>query len=431
MGLVTYSDSETSDSETDSKPRTQTAQEKKVPSASAKPSKPASSSEFQPLVDRNNPRKIRVNLPEIKPENGGKDEEDDGAPARKKPRVGAAGQFSGFNSLLPAPKRNTLSGAKGGAKDGNDKKSAPAPKVFSLKTGATPGFDRSADAEMRQGFAQNGATDGDERDEDVTGISGENTAVSSTVEEKAEEPTTKKSAMMFKPLSVGRNTTQKKRPAASSENGLSKSRGMNEHRNYEKDSSLSQQPEPPPKPKVSLFGFSKEEKTVPSSNLTSQGSYEPMVYSTGLPTSTTEADDTQLDVSAHETGSQMPMAPGPNEPPTLNSIADDLNLSRAEKRHLFGRNAKSSFTDSTTSSSAPRILTFNTDAEYASNQALLSSTSESERAALQHNPVRSIAPGKHNLQQLVNAASNQREALEESFASGKRNKKEAGSRYGW
>lgn len=429
MALVTYSDSENSDSETDSK--TQTTQEKKAPSAAAKPSKAATSSEFQPLVDRNNPRKIRVNLPDIKPEEEEKEEEEDGGPARKKPRVGAGGQFSGFNSLLPAPKRNTLSGAKGGANDGNDKKAAPPRKVFSLKTGATPGFDRGADAEMRQEFAQNETVDGNEGKEDINDNSGDNTGVAAVPSDKAEEPVKKKSAMMFKPLSVGKTTTKKKRPATSSENGLSKSGVTNKPVNYEKESSVAQKPEAPPKPKVSLFGFSKEETSVSSSASTTQGSYEPMVYSAGLSGETTGTDDTQQEASAHETTSQMPATPATNEPPTLHGIADDLGLSRAEKRHLFGRNSKSSFADSSSSSPAPRILTFNTDAEYASNQSFLSSTSEAERAAMQHNPVRPIAPGKHSLQQLVNAASNQREALEESFASGKRNKKEAGSRYGW
>ena len=37
--------------------------------------------------------------------------------------------------------------------------------------------------------------------------------------------------------------------------------------------------------------------------------------------------------------------------------------------------------------------------------------------------------GKHSLKQLVNAASNQREALEEHFAKGKSNRKDAGARY--
>jgi hypothetical protein len=103
---------------------------------------------------------------------------------------------------------------------------------------------------------------------------------------------------------------------------------------------------------------------------------------------------------------------------SLDTIANDLNLSKSERRQLFGRNAPSA--DS-------RILTFNTDKEYASNQGI----SEAELAATQHNPVRAIAPGKHTLQQLVNAASSQKDALEESFATGRRNKKEAGSKYGW
>jgi hypothetical protein len=105
-------------------------------------------------------------------------------------------------------------------------------------------------------------------------------------------------------------------------------------------------------------------------------------------------------------------------PASLDTIANDLNLSKSERRQLFGRNAIPA---------ESRILTFNTDQEYASNQAM----AQSELAAQQHNPVRAIAPGKHTLQQLVNAASSQREALEESFATGRRNKKEAGSRYGW
>jgi hypothetical protein len=102
----------------------------------------------------------------------------------------------------------------------------------------------------------------------------------------------------------------------------------------------------------------------------------------------------------------------------LDYIADDLNLSRAQRRQLFGRNADPS---------SSRILHFNTDVEYAANQEM----AHKELAATQHNPVRAIAPGKHTLQQLVNAASTQKDALEESFATGKRNKKEAGAKYGW
>lgn len=72
------------------------------------------------------------------------------------------------------------------------------------------------------------------------------------------------------------------------------------------------------------------------------------------------------------------------------------------------------------------MINFNTDEEYRHNEEL--------RAAgevVKHNPVRAIAPGKHNLKQLVNAAASQKEALEEAFAKGKSNRQEASSRYGW
>ena len=110
---------------------------------------------------------------------------------------------------------------------------------------------------------------------------------------------------------------------------------------------------------------------------------------------------------------------------TLDTIADDLNLSKAARRQLLGRHGAKSESGAT----AIRVLNFNTDQEYDDNEALRAA---GEKAAQQqHNPVRAIAPGKHNLKQLVSAAQSQREAFEEHFAAGRRNKKEAGSRYGW
>jgi hypothetical protein len=76
--------------------------------------------------------------------------------------------------------------------------------------------------------------------------------------------------------------------------------------------------------------------------------------------------------------------------------------------------------------SATKIINFNTDEEYRHNEELRATGEQ-----VVHNPVRSIAPGKHNLRQLMNAASSQKEALEESFAKGKNNRAEASSRYGW
>lgn len=75
------------------------------------------------------------------------------------------------------------------------------------------------------------------------------------------------------------------------------------------------------------------------------------------------------------------------------------------------------------------IATFDVSTEYASNN--LFARDEATRAAMAVNPVRSIAPGKHQLSQLLNAAQAQKGAFEEKFAEGKRNRREAGGRYGW
>ncbi|TPR09223.1 Lysophospholipase catalytic domain family protein [Aspergillus niger] len=267
-----------------------------------------------------------------------------------KPKLGGGGgAFSGFNSFLPAPKKTATT-----ASSNASEKKAPARKIFSLKTGAAPGFDREADAEMRneRAFGALGG-DGDEdetipkagsmRDKELDfGKDSEDQKEEAVPQmKKPEEVKLKGNPMMFKPLSVGR-AQQKKRKAVSD--------------------------------------------LMPAA--AAQSTYQP---------ASTTSDN------------------------TLSTIADDLNLSKAQRRQLFGRNAPESVAASS------RVLHFNTDQEYVTNQEL----AHTELAAQQHNPVRAIAPGKHTLQQLVNAASTQREALEESFAAGRRNKREAGAKYGW
>jgi hypothetical protein len=86
---------------------------------------------------------------------------------------------------------------------------------------------------------------------------------------------------------------------------------------------------------------------------------------------------------------------------------------------LFGRKPG-------TASNAVNVINFNTDQEYAANEVLRASGEQ-----VQHNPVRAPPSGKHSLKQLVSMATGQKDALEESFAAGRQNKKEAGSRYGW
>ncbi|OOQ88116.1 hypothetical protein PEBR_13906 [Penicillium brasilianum] len=380
MALVAYSDSEASDAEPDTIP----------PPSVEKSKKPDVGTGFQ--VDRGNPRKIRVALPELKPE-GPTDGDGDEGPARKKARLGggAGGAFSGFNSFLPAPKRVA------------EKKApiASTRKIFSLKTGAEPGFDRSADAEMRNSRAfENEAGAGDVINPGA-GSSEQSTTTSDLPVTKTEagEVKLQGNPMMVPP----QPTSSVSAPAAATPGEALAER-----------STVSASAPAPPKPKVSLFSLSSEDTAATETAAATPGTYEPLVYTTE--TETASADPALVPDSMPTNAAYYPTNASVSS--SLDTIANDLNLSKSERRQLFGRNAPS--VDS-------RILTFNTDKEYASNQAI----SEAELAATQHNPVRAIAPGKHTLQQLVNAASSQKDALEESFATGRRNKKEAGSKYGW
>ncbi|KAJ5758588.1 hypothetical protein N7520_005744 [Penicillium odoratum] len=386
MALVAYSDSEGSDAEPDTTPAPVIDKSKKSDTSTG----------FQ--VDRSNPRKIRVALPNLKPEHPTDQDTEDG-PARKKARLGAGsgGAFSGFNSFLPAPKRV--------------EKKAPVAttrKIFGLKTGATPGFDRQADAEFKNDLALNLNTHGDADGEIPAAGSLGQTATDTDPEtfQKTEigEVKLQGNPMMFRPLSVARN--QKKKKATKS---TSMPTPTPANLPTEKPSAAAP---PPPKPKVSLFSISSEDSSsrteLPSA---AAGTYEPLVYTTEAEAGAAPAPESALD--APYANSTVPSSH------SLDNIANDLNLSKSERRQLFGRNAPP--VDS-------RILTFNTDKEYAHNQAL----AHTELAGTQHQPVRTInTTGKHSLQQLVNAATSQKEALEENFATGKRNKKEAGSKYGW
>ncbi|KAL4933528.1 PRCC domain-containing protein [Aspergillus undulatus] len=419
MVLVAYSDSEASDSEHENNAR--------APPPAAKPTASAtamSTSTSKTIVDKSNPRKIRVALPDINPE--ASEEREDG-PARKKPRIGGGGGglFAGFSSFLPAPKRPNATAEKETKSLGGGP--GPARKVFSLKTGAAPGFDREADEEMKRDMAfeslGTGGGDGDD-DETIPKVGSltneeyEETTESTVEKKKPEEVVLKGNPMMFKPLSVARTGQKKKRTMPIIPPPLPQS-DKNEELSKEKTTTVQPAtplqkptaPPPAPKPKVSLFSLSTEDTAAPDTSKSAQGStYEPLVY-------TNENAPAAGPAPEAESGA-APQAPAAPEAQTLDYIADDLNLSRSQRRQLFGRNADAS---------SSRILHFNTDKEYVANQEM----AHKDLAATQHNPVRAIAPGKHTLQQLVNAASTQKEALEESFATGKRNKKEAGARYGW
>ncbi|EGD87439.1 hypothetical protein H112_05983 [Trichophyton rubrum D6] len=401
MALVTYSDSE-GDSDTETKPVEQPKAPRQAPSSSSKPA-------FKPLVDRGNPRKILVNLSEAKPSDGtdsGQDKED--GPARKRLRTGGGGIFSGFNDMLPAPKRSAQKPVD--KSQAGVKKSKP----FTLKTSAEPGFDRS---ERSDSFNIS-------YDEFGKPSSGQDTAQTPSEEASrtpVPEPVFEKkgNAMMFKPLSVARNKPKRKTTAAAQPVSTPKVRAENPQ------SPVQPEARPETKPKVSLFGLSSGAENIPSTEIIAQNEpYESILYTassgpSGAP-DTEVPDDSIVATTAAYNNSPAPAAS--SGPQDLASVASDLNLSKSQMRQLLGRDLKGA---------SSKVINFNTDEEYKSNSAYLANTSEAELAAQQHRPVRTVAPGKHSLHQLVNAVASQGDALEESFATGKRNKKEASAKYGW
>ena len=388
MALVSYSDSEGSASDEES----------------SKPSKPILTTQPKALstadtpppfaVNRSNPRKIQVKLSQETPTSTG----EDGEPPTKKPRIGGggSGMFSGFNAMLPPPKAVTQPAQT--ATNGGDKK--PTRKVFSLKTSAEPAFSREPYVSRDEWDAPNDTTV--RREEGVK----DNSALF-----KPPPPTTTTGgAMLFKPLSVARGSQKKKKtpvasmpaqatPADRASDGLSKAEAV---------PATVTQPA-----KVSLF----------SSGAPEVDAVEDEKEDASAPPDSIEVDPTDFDHSSSYPPANPPAPPNSDpDPNSLSSIASSLNLSASDRRLLLGRNHSSS----TPNLQATSIINFNTDTEYSANESL--------RAAgevVQHNPVRAIAPGKHSLKQLVSAASGQKEALEESFASGRRNRKEAGSKYGW
>ena len=296
---------------------------------------------------------------------------------------------------------------------------------MNLKTGAAPGFSREPEPRpvvehpedsTEAGFAASDAPAADAEGQ-TSGLPTKGTTFSS----EAQLPENKKvgKSTMFKPLSVAKKPRRKK-PAPPS------------HIAEKAEATTGSATTTKPSSRPSLFSLG-DEKAAPLSSVTGNGEYEPIIYEPtkqGLnQDSSPPVDDSSYsDAQYNEVEPVMANSVSTEQigPQSLDSIAADLGLSESAKRQLFGRQRGQGVVGGSQVQSAVNIINFNTDKEYAANETL--------RAAgetVQHNPVRAIAPGKHSLKQLVSAASTQKEALEEHFASGKRNKKEAGSKYGW
>lgn len=391
MGLVDYSDSDASDVE-----------ETPVAKPAANASKPA----FQKVVDRSNPGKIRVSLPQTST----RDETRSDEPPTKRAKTGG-GAFSGFNSFLPAPKKTGQTGAALGG--GNTARKGGLAAGVNLKTGAAPGFSR--DPEPERGHTEDLCTE----EESTSGGNGFDLpppkASQNGDQKPAEEVKLVGKPLMFRPLSVARKP-KKKTVAQLAAAKATPSISATPHPKAEN---------PAPKARISLFSMDAPEI---STHTPSNGEYKPMMFETPEQDTQEEEDPYSLEPSyedftpnTSQSGYPPPAVPTPPVSQTLDDIAGDLNLSAAERRQLFGRQK-----GGRGNKSAMKIINFNTDEEYLHNEELRAAGEQ-----VMHNPVRSIAAGKHSLKQLVNAAQSQKEALEESFAKGRNNRAEASSRYGW
>ncbi|KAI9718175.1 MAG: hypothetical protein M1828_006807 [Chrysothrix sp. TS-e1954] len=411
MGLVGYSDSE---EDSDTGASTELKQFSTV-SSNAPPidrSQPRS----RKIVNRSDPHKVGVKLPSAWEESADNAQAHlepsvEGPPAK---RARTDGGFGGFNSLLPAPKKpdRVLDGA---ARDGGDKTGGTRSRftgrvgTISLKTGATPSFSRGGPDEVEQAASSTTYSNGDmDRD-----IQAQHPTTDSTQQTETEVKVVGKSTS-FKPLSVLRKPAKKKKPPAE---GLATNRATAASR--ETSSTPAKQLRPSgeiAKPKISLFPIAANDATTDFDVTEEQGEYAPLLDDINQP-DPVPGDGGTADASSDRF--QAPMKPtATSQSANLQELANNLGLSASERRQLFGRNSKP--TDA-------QISQFSLAAEYTHNREL----NQNEGAVPSHNPVRSIAPGKHSLQQLVNAANTQKDALEESFAAGKRNKKDAGRRYGW
>jgi hypothetical protein len=412
MNLLAYSDSE---SDADAPPAPRPAL-KQAPKAT-----------FQKVVDRSNPGKIKVHLSGASQPRAERDDIEADAPPAKKPRLGGASAFGGFNSFLPAPKKPAVA-ASISATSGKRGLGKGLVSGVNLKTGAEPAFRRESRVEADE-YDESGnpvkkepmnkedfrallnlpTPKADKRGEDSSD------ALPDTSQSQP-DAAPKPAAPRFVPMSVGKG--KKKKPAAPR---LAAAQPQDSKASIPaSSSSQSTAPAPPPrKPKVSLFGVSQDTDAPVSAP--SGAAYQPMLYGAEDEHDAPVPDDAFDAQLAPHTTQQAAMASSAAASNGLTDIASELKLSAAERRQLFGKRGREA------DFSSAKIVEFNTDTEYAHNEKL-----RQQGEQVQHNALKSISgTGKNSLKSLISAASTQKDALEEHFASGYRNKKEAGNKYGW
>ncbi|KAG6096184.1 hypothetical protein E4U30_001698 [Claviceps sp. LM220 group G6] len=427
MGLVDYA----SDSDSGSDPGPASGSAAAQPAQRIpKQSQPSSKKPFRKVVDRSNPGKIVVSLPTPAPSaDDTADRDGEGPPAKRARTAGGGGLFSGFNSFLPAPKNNGRQPAVASSASGSATRLG-----VNLKTSAAPGFNR--DGGEDEVFPQHAAAPSTTESPDHTprGLNlpppKRQEAAPSIPEGQipAEQVKLVGKPLMFRPLSVGLNTKKKKK---NNNNKLGSHATAAPQRAQNSILSSSASPTPThdasvaaPKKKVSLFSLHAPEPSddaaaaYNSPHNTLDDAYEPLFTAAheAEPSLAAESWETAADAQRSALMNKATVSTGPTQ--SLDYMADDLNLSAAARRELFGRDG-SNF-------AAKTVVNFNMDKEYQHNEDVRASGDQQ-----MHHPVRAIQSGKHSLKQLVQNVQNQKDALEDSFAKGRSNRKEASSRYGW
>ncbi|KAF2677704.1 hypothetical protein K458DRAFT_481277 [Lentithecium fluviatile CBS 122367] len=357
---------------------------------------------------------IKLNLPSASQSHAAKDDLESEAPPAKKARIGG-GAFGGFNAMLPAPKKPKVEAATADAPSGKRGLGKGLGAGVNLKTGAEPAFQRQRALDLDD-YDENGNPLKQEarKQEDFRALLNlpapktETKTVDLPVATPTDAPAADQAPARPSPQPRGQ------RPAATSTQTGTTSAAHSSSSAPPIEQIL------PPKPKLSLFGSISQEVDAPAKQ--PAGEYQPLIYGA-------DQDDDETPMPDSVFRSHQPPAPISHATPTSNdltSIASELNLSDAERRQLFGRKGQGPDV------SGSKIVDFNTDREYAHNEMLRQQGETVQGETVQDNALKSISgTGKNILRSLINVASTQKDALEEHFASGRRNKKEAGNKYGW
>lgn len=427
MGLVEYSDSESESEVVQSKPV--------VPATTTAPKKP-----FQKLLDRSSGSgKIVVNLPAAS-ETTDTSADVEQPPAKRAKTIGGS-RFSSLGSFLPPPKK-TGAAAQPATVASKKQGTTPAPGIH-LKTAAEPAFIRGG------GDADTTVDGGADNSSSGMGLPPPKAKVSAGPsipegQKPEEEVKLVGKPLMFKPLSVARKKPPVKKkkdlPALPIQAPPTLIAPENNPASGPTTVPTSTVEPPPQKKKISLFSMGDNDDEPPStaaSSNTYTSTYEPLFTSSYTPThATTYTNASQHEQETSVTASYPTTTSQQQQPQqnTLSILADNLSLTPAARRELFGRNGSpSSASASSLDAMIPpnaKVITFDMEREYAHNETLRAAAAAGGGQQA-YNPVRSIAPGKHSLRQVVNMAQSNQSALEESFARQKSGKRDAAGRYGW